>query len=208
MDWLADLTSLGWVTSERLMWLQIATGFFAALTLVHWKRWLSRKLGGVPTLNVYFSPRGGCQDAIVQELQKARREILVQAYSFTADPLTYALVDAKKRGVNVDILLDRSNEVERYSDLSIFLDQGVQPLIDAEHGIAHNKVVIIDQKVVVTGSYNFTNQAEGENAENVVIIKGQPEIVKRYRDNFMTHKAHCKPAEIRQGSGQGARRAA
>jgi phosphatidylserine/phosphatidylglycerophosphate/cardiolipin synthase-like enzyme len=208
MDWLSDWTSLHWVTSEMLMWLQMATGFFAALTLIHWKRWLGRKLGRIPTLNVLFSPKGGCQDALVAELKKARREILVQAYSFTADPLTYALVDAKKRGVNVEILLDRSNEVERYSDLHIFLNQGLHPLIDAEHAIAHNKIIIIDQRVVVTGSYNFTNQAEGENAENVVIIKGQPDIVRRYRENFIVHKAHCKPAEVRQPTGQGARRAA
>jgi len=208
MEWLSELTSLHWVTSETLMWLQIATGFFAALTLAHWKRWLARKFGRVSSLDICFSPRGGCQDALVQEIQKARREILVQAYSFTADPLTYGLVDAKKRGVDVQILLDRSNETERYSDLKIFLDQGLHPLIDAEHAIAHNKIVIIDQKVVVTGSYNFTNQAEGENAENMVIIKGQPEVVRRYRDNFMLHKAHCKAAEIRQPSGQSARRAA
>jgi phosphatidylserine/phosphatidylglycerophosphate/cardiolipin synthase-like enzyme len=180
-----------------LMWIQVATGFMGALTLVAWKRWLVSKLGRVASTTVLFSPRGGCQDTLVQELQKARREILVQAYSFTADPLTYALVDAKKRGVNVEIVLDKSNETERYSDLKIFLDQGLNPLIDAEHAIAHNKVVIIDQKVVVTGSYNFTNQAEGENAENMVILKGQPEIARKYRENFLAHKAHCKAAELK-----------
>jgi phosphatidylserine/phosphatidylglycerophosphate/cardiolipin synthase-like enzyme len=204
MDWLPK----DWVTSQTLMWLQIATGFWGALTLVYWFRWLGRKLGRIPSLTVRFSPKGGCQDAIVQELQKARREILVQAYSFTADPLTFALVDAKQRGVDVQILLDKSNEVERYSDLSIFLEKGLQPLIDASHAIAHNKVIIIDQKVIVTGSYNFTNQAENENAENALIIKGHPELAKLYRDNFLSHKEHCKTAELKAPSGQGNRRAA
>jgi phosphatidylserine/phosphatidylglycerophosphate/cardiolipin synthase-like enzyme len=181
-----------------LTWLQIAVGFTGALTFSYALRALGRKWGTVPDLRVYFSPRGGCQDSLVQELQKSRQEILVQAFSFTADPLTYALVDAKKRGVDVQILLDKSNEIDRYSDLKILLDQGVQPLMDAEHSIAHNKIVIIDQKVVVTGSYNFTNQAEGENAENMLVLKGYPELARKYRDNFMKHKSHCKPARLRE----------
>ncbi len=183
--------------SETLMWLQIGASFTGALTLVHLFRWLARWLGQSFEVRARFSPKGGCQDAIVQEIQKARREILVQAYSFTADPITYGLVDAKKRGVKVEILLDRSNEAERYSDIKILLDQGLEPHIDAEHAIAHNKIMIIDQKVVVTGSYNFTNQAEGENAENLLIIKGHPDLVRQYKDNFLNHKAHCKPAQVR-----------
>ncbi len=181
-----------------LFWIEIATGFTGALTLVFLIRAAMRSLGAMPSVAAHFSPKGGCQEAIVRELKKARREVLVQAYSFTADPLTYALVEAKKRGVHVDILLDRSNEQERYSDLRIFLDQGLAPLIDPGHAIAHNKVMIIDQKTVITGSYNFTNQAEEENAENVLIIKGNGDLVRLYRQNFLAHKAHSKPAQLKQ----------
>jgi len=180
--------------SETLMWLQIGTGFFGALTLMHRLRLLARRFGRVLSLGVFFSPKGGCENALVAELKKARREILVQAYSFTADPLTYGLVEAKKRGVNVEVILDKSNEVERFSDLNILLENGLHPLIDSEHAIAHNKVMIIDQKVVVTGSFNFTNQAENQNAENMLIIKGHPEMASKYRNNFMVHKQHSKPA--------------
>lgn len=181
-----------------LMWIQVATGFTGAMTLTFLVRILGRKLGKLLHMEVYFSPKGGCQNALVAELKKARKEILVQAYSFTADPLTFGLVEAKKRGVEVCILLDRSNEVDRHSDLKILLDNGLDPLIDAEHAIAHNKIIIIDRKVVVTGSYNFTNQAEGDNAENVVIIKGHPEIAQKYYDNFQRHKLHCKAAQLRE----------
>jgi phosphatidylserine/phosphatidylglycerophosphate/cardiolipin synthase-like enzyme len=180
-----------------MLWIEIATGFTGALTLVFLVRAAARRLGMMPSVTAYFSPKGGCQEALVRELKKARREILVQAYSFTADPLTYALVEAKKRGVHVEILLDRSNEQERYSDLRIFLEQGLAPLIDASHAIAHNKVMIIDQKTLVTGSYNFTNQAEDENAENVLVIKGNAELIQAYRQHFLAHKAHCKPAQAK-----------
>jgi phosphatidylserine/phosphatidylglycerophosphate/cardiolipin synthase-like enzyme len=182
---------------SMMLWLEIGTGFTGALTLVFLARLVLRRLGRMPALAAHFSPRGGCQEAVVREVKKARREILVQAYSFTADPLTYALVEAKKRGVHVDVLLDRSNEVERYSDLHIFLEQGLAPLIDANHAIAHNKVMIIDQKVLITGSYNFTNQAEEENAENLLVITGHPELVRQYRQNFLAHKGHSKPAQLK-----------
>jgi phosphatidylserine/phosphatidylglycerophosphate/cardiolipin synthase-like enzyme len=196
-----------WPPSDQtLMWLQIATGFTAALTLSHWVRWIGRRLGQILHLGVYFSPKGGCQEALLKEIQKSRREILVQAYSFTSDPLTEALVEAKKRGVHVEVILDKSNEVERYSELHIFLEKGLAPLVDSEHAIAHNKIMIIDQKVIATGSFNFTNQAELHNAENLMIIKGNPELVQQYRQNFFAHKAHSKPGVMKQAEGQ--RRAA
>src|SRR5437763_2775803 len=140
-----DLSSYMLWISSYMLWIEIASGFTGALTLVFLARAAMRKLGLMPLHSAHFSPKGGCQEAVVRELKKARREILVQAYSFTADPITYALVEAKKRGVHVDILLDRSNEAERYSDLHIFLEQGLAPLIDGPHAIAHNKLMIIDQ---------------------------------------------------------------
>ena len=180
-----------------LMWLQIGTGFTGALTLVFLLRAAARRFGHIPSMAAFFSPKGGCQEAILREIKAARREILVQAYSFTSEPLTMALIEAKKRGVHVEVLLDHSNEKEKYSDLHLFLEHGLPPLIDANHPIAHNKVMIIDKKTIVTGSYNFTNQAENENAENMLILKHHPELVNSYRQAFLAHKAHCKPAQIK-----------
>lgn len=182
-----------------LMWIQVATGTSGMLTLVYLYRILSKQLSDEPQTLIFFSPKGGCQEAIVQELKAAQSEILVQAYSFTADPLTFGLVDAKNRGINVEIVLDKSNELERYSDLHIFLENGVDVKIDHDHAIAHNKIIIIDQTTLITGSFNFTNQAEHENAENLLIIKGQPELIQRYRDNFFKHRDHAEPAVIREG---------
>jgi phosphatidylserine/phosphatidylglycerophosphate/cardiolipin synthase-like enzyme len=178
-------------------WVLMATGFTGALTLVFLVRGAYRRLGWVPSLTAHFSPKGGCTEAIVGELKRARREVLVQAYSFTSDALTNELIEAKKRGVDVEILLDKSNEAERYSDLHILVEHGLAPLIDAHHAIAHNKVMIIDRRTLVTGSFNFTNQAEHENAENLLIVKGRPELVQAYRENFAAHKAHSQPAEVK-----------
>jgi phosphatidylserine/phosphatidylglycerophosphate/cardiolipin synthase-like enzyme len=187
-------------------WVLMATGFTGALTLVFLVRGVYRRFGWVPTVTAHFSPKGGCTEAVVHELKRARREVLVQAYSFTSEPLTEALIEAKKRGVDVEIVLDKSNEAERYSELNVLLEHGLAPLIDAQHAIAHNKIMIIDRRTLVTGSFNFTNQAEHENAENLLIIKGRPELVQHYRENFAAHKAHSQPATAKAAAqGTGAR---
>jgi phosphatidylserine/phosphatidylglycerophosphate/cardiolipin synthase-like enzyme len=148
---------------------------------------------------VYFSPNGGATDVVVREVNAATTQILVQAYSFTSAPIAKALLDAHKREVKVLAVLDKSNETQKYSAATFLVHAGIQTLIDDQHAIAHNKVIIIDQKVLITGSYNFTNQAEGENAENLLIFKGHPELVKLFRRNFLLHRDHCKPAELKKG---------
>ena len=70
------------------------------------------------TVSIYFSPDGGCTDAVVRELAAAQKHVLVQAYAFTSAPIAKALLDAHKRGVNVQALLDKSNVTAQYSSHS------------------------------------------------------------------------------------------
>ncbi|MFL5243958.1 MAG: phospholipase D family protein [Gemmataceae bacterium] len=177
---------------EVMDWLMLATGFTGGMTLVFFVRRLYRKLFGPPSVEVCFSPKGGCTDIIVREIKKARRHILIQAYSFSSKPIAEALKAAKLRGVQVEMLLDRSNEQEGYSDLAYFMEQDLSPLIDAQHAIAHSKIMLIDHRTLLTGSFNFTHQAEVENAENLLVIKGHADLFDAYHKNFQTHKAHCQ----------------
>jgi|GEM_PF-888935 hypothetical protein len=110
-------------------------------------------------VKIYFSPQGGCTDAIVDVLNKAKSEILVQAYSFTSKPIAKALVDAQNRGVHTEIILDKSNIRDKYSAADFTAHMGIPTYIDPVHGVAHNKIMIIDQEVVITGSFNFTPAA-------------------------------------------------
>ena len=125
----------------------------------------------IDQVQVYFSPRGGCTEAVVSTINQAETEILVQAYSFTSAPIAKALIDAHKRGVHVQIILDRSQRKERYSSADFTAHAGIPTYIDAAHSIAHNKVMIIDKGVVITGSFNFTKAAEGNNAENLLVLR-------------------------------------
>lgn len=138
---------------------------------------------------VYFSPNGGCTEAIIKEIDKAKSEILVQAYSFTSAPIAKALTEAHKRGVHVEIILDKSNETAQYSSADFTAHAGIPTYIDAVHAIAHNKIMIIDGETVITGSFNFTKAAEKKNAENLLILKSK-ELAKEYIQNFITHKQH------------------
>ena len=152
-------------------------------------------LNNVPA-QVCFSPGGECANAIVEELNKAKSEVLVQAYSFTSQPIAKALVEAHKRGVRTEIILDKSQRREKYSEADFTAHMGIPTYIDSAHAIAHNKIMIIDQETVITGSFNFTKAAEERNAENILIIKSR-ELAKEYVDNWEKHKAHSEKYEGR-----------
>jgi phosphatidylserine/phosphatidylglycerophosphate/cardiolipin synthase-like enzyme len=143
---------------------------------------------------VYFSPRGGCTEAIVKTLGAARASVLVQAYSFTSRPIARALIDAQARGVKVKVILDLSKLTEKNAVLPSLAAAGVPVWIDGAHRIAHNKVMIIDGETVITGSFNFTRAAEDDHAENLLIIRDQ-ELSARYGDNWENHRRHATPYE-------------
>jgi phosphatidylserine/phosphatidylglycerophosphate/cardiolipin synthase-like enzyme len=142
---------------------------------------------------VYFSPSGGATDAVVREINAAKQQILVQAYSFTSVPIAKALVDAHKRGVTVLAVLDKSQQTEKYSAATFLMNAGIQTLIDDQHAIAHNKVMVIDSTTILTGSFNFTKAAEEKNAENLNVITDAPALVTAYEANFQAHAAHAHP---------------
>ena len=93
-------------------------------------------------IQVFFSPKGGCTEAVVENVGKAKSTVLVQAYSFTSAPIAKALVDASKRGVKVQVILDKSNRTEKYSGADFLLHEGVPTWIDDKHAIAHNKIMV------------------------------------------------------------------
>jgi phosphatidylserine/phosphatidylglycerophosphate/cardiolipin synthase-like enzyme len=148
-----------------------------------------------PRADVLFSPDGGCQKRIVEEIGKARKSILIQAYSFTNADIAKAILAAKKRGVDCEAVLDKCNRTDKYSAATFLQNQGIPVLIDAKHAIAHNKIILIDGQTIITGSYNFSRAAETENAENMLVLTGCPEVAKRYADNYAAHRAHAEPYE-------------
>ena len=150
-------------------------------------------------MSVYFSPSGGAPggsptEAIVREIKGAKQEILIQAYSFTSTPIAKALMEAKQRGVRVEAILDKSNDTRSasgstYSAAKFLLDAGIPVWIDYLPAIAHSKVMIIDQTVVIIGSFNFTKAAEEKNTENLLVLRNDPALVAKYLKNYQDRKS-------------------
>jgi phosphatidylserine/phosphatidylglycerophosphate/cardiolipin synthase-like enzyme len=145
---------------------------------------------------VCFSPNGNCTESIVKEISNAKSEILIQAYSFTSKEIASAIVRARKKGIHVEIILDKSNRSKKYNAGDFSTHMGIPTYIDAAHAIAHNKIMIIDQETVITGSFNFTKAAEEKNAENSLIIRNK-ELAKIYLENWVMHKEHSEKYEGR-----------
>ena len=133
-----------------------------------------------PDIKVYFSLHGGCTEAVVRAVNGARKQVLVEAYSFTSEPIALALIAAEKRGVDVEVILDKSQEQARGSDADMISESGIPTVVDSAYRIAHDKVMIIDGSRVVTGSFNFTRSAEDFNAENLLVISNDPPLAEQY----------------------------
>jgi phosphatidylserine/phosphatidylglycerophosphate/cardiolipin synthase-like enzyme len=147
---------------------------------------------GCPRVTVCFTPGENCTDVIVQTLGGAKRTVLAQAYSFTSALIAKALLDAHKRGVQVQAILDKSQRSDKYSSADFLANQGVPVVIDANHAIAHNKVIVIDGELVITGSFNFTKAAQQKNAENLLLLSDAP-LAAQYARNWDAHRSHSQP---------------
>ena len=169
-------------------------GIFLALILVTSLLLYPKIFTPNVSVTVFFSPNGGCTTAILSEINNAKSEILVQAYSFTSAPIAKALVEAHKRGIKVVVILDKSQKTAHYTSATFLANSKVPTFIDSQHAISHNKIIIIDGTTVITGSFNFTKAAEEKNAENLLIIKSA-ELSKKYLDNWNRHRDHSERYE-------------
>ena len=101
-----------------------------------------------------------------------------------------------RRGVKVQVILDKSQRTEKYSAADFVAHAGIPTFIDARHAIAHNKVVVIDGETVLTGSFNFTKAAEEHNAENLLVIHDAG-LAGRYTENWTAHRTHSEEYRTR-----------
>jgi phosphatidylserine/phosphatidylglycerophosphate/cardiolipin synthase-like enzyme len=148
------------------------------------------------SFDICFTPGENCQKKIIRAIKGARKEVLVQAYNFSDMSIAHALVLAKTRGIEVKILLDKSQLNSKHGLIPYFVNNRIYLKIDDKPAIAHNKVIIIDRAIVLFGSYNFTYAAKNKNAENIVLIK-DPRFAEKFvkywhtRD-FKSRKCGCK----------------
>jgi len=124
------------------------------------------------------------EPVIIHALTNAQSEVLIAMYSFTDDQLGAAVVAAFKRGVNVRVLLDDGQDsTAQGREWPKLVDAGIPVGVEHENGLLHDKFAVIDSVIVITGSYNWTDNADTNNFENIVFITC-PEIAQAYRHEF------------------------
>jgi phospholipase D len=134
-----------------------------------------------PAYDVYFSPKGGCADTVLYWIGRANQSIHVLMFIFSFDSIADALISAHKRGVEVKVLLDKS---QSYSPFAVLKAAGIEVRNDTNwEGIMHNKIAIIDYRIVLTGSFNWTTTAENNNNENLIVIRSV-DVATRYESEF------------------------
>ncbi len=143
---------------------------------------------------------GDCAALVAREIGNARRSLLVQAYNFTEPRIIAAIVAARGRGVAVTVILDKISPRQKGEGADAVARAGIPVFIDRKPKIAHNKVMVIDGAEVITGSFNFSGNAECCNAENLLVVHS-PALAAAYAVNFARRQAVSEvftPAPVRR----------
>jgi phosphatidylserine/phosphatidylglycerophosphate/cardiolipin synthase-like enzyme len=148
------------------------------------------------TVQYAFSSQDHIDVMIIAAIDAAQHQVLMQAYSLTHRRIADALVRARNRGLEVAVIADREQARAYPSILRELARAGVPLLLDAQHAASHNKVIIIDTGyancAVITGSFNFTYAAQHRNAENALILRGNPPLCDAYFNNWRRHQLHAR----------------
>lgn len=132
---------------------------------------------------VCFTPTSRCLPLILTAIKEAKESIYLQGYSITSPEIGVALREAYRKGIKVIVVADKTQKTAKHSQINSLLEVGIPIFIDDQPAIAHNKVIIIDNRILLTGSYNWTRAAELRNAENLLVIRDKG-LVRQYADNF------------------------
>lgn len=155
-------------------------------------------LAATGTVQVAFPPEDDANRLLVNAIREARKTIRVQAFSFTSNEIAFALIAARRRGVDVQLIADaeQTRKLEN-NKLGLLHQSGVRIWLDHQHQSAHNKVLVIDGEsanpTAVTGSMNFTYSGQFKNAENLLILRGNKPLADAYSANWQRHFNHATP---------------
>jgi len=145
-----------------------------------------------PEITSHFSPRGGCQRAIADTIAKATTTIEVAQYQLTDPVLITSLAAAAQRGVTIQIVLPPEMESAAVHGPKNLPAPNIAIRTDTHEKLMHSKYAIIDGTTTITGSYNWSLNAENRNAENLEIIRDVPTALDHRRD-FQKHWSHSRP---------------
>jgi len=144
----------------------------------------SKSLDTPVSFDVGFSPNGQALNLVLKSINSAKTTIRVAAYSFTSKPIALALLNAKNRGVDVQVIADEKSNSRKYSAVSFLANHGIPVRLDGKYPIFHHKFIIIDNNSIETGSFNYSQAAATKNAENVLVLWNVPKIANTYNSEW------------------------
>ena len=145
---------------------------------------LSLCLSSLAKTEVYFSLSDNPQKAIIRNINQAQAFINIAMYVFTDKEIAASLVKAKDKGVKIRVYLDKSQIESSYSVSRLLVQKGIKVRISTNNYIMHHKFAIIDNRLLLTGSYNWTFSANNRNDENLMVID-DPEIIEIFQNQFV-----------------------
>lgn len=161
---------------------------------------------GRGSIQVAFAPWDDAEGLLSETVAGARHQILVQAFLLTSRTFAFSLIDAKTRGVDVQVLADARQHAETPGSLLDLLQRhGIPVWLETRYRSAHNKIVVIDadgqargsgaKPVVISGSYNFTWSAQHMNAENLIVIRDHSPLARHFAQNWRRHQQQATPLQ-------------
>ena len=132
----------------------------------------------------HFSPENDISASLLKEIGSAKKSIHFMAFSFTQDALGSAMRKRFESGIEVRGVFEKRQVDDRYSEYNAMKKAGLPVVQDRNRRAMHHKVIVIDAETVITGSYNFSKNAEERNSENLLILKGNPNIAQAYLSEF------------------------
>jgi cardiolipin hydrolase len=132
---------------------------------------------------VFFSPGETCRNAIIGQLNAAARDLKICVFTISDDLITNAIVNAHRRGIEIRILTDNDKSRDHGSDIGQLQKEGIAVEMDMSSNHMHHKFMIADNRIVVTGSYNWTSSAARFNHENILLTQ-EPVVVRSFIKEF------------------------
>ena len=134
-------------------------------------------------IEAYFCPSDNCAAALIGKLRKANNSIVFAAYSFTSPGIANELVVKLSEGINISGIIEKSTTGSKYSKHDVLAANGISLAIESSKKLMHHKFFVIDDSVVITGSFNPTENADTKNAENLIFVRS-PELAEKYTNEF------------------------
>ena len=132
----------------------------------------------------YFAPEDEVMTHVVAAVSQARSSVRFLAFSFTSDSLAKAMIERAKAGVAVSGVMERRGSDTEFAEFAPLRQAGIDVLLDGNPYIMHHKVIVIDDEIVITGSFNFSAGADQDNDENLLIIHDR-NLARAYLDEYV-----------------------